>query len=445
MKDNMTKRNIPHSSQRGLYRAENEHDACGVGMIVNVHGGKSHQLVDDALRVLENMRHRGAEVGKDGDGAGIMVQIPHEFILLQGIPVPEKGKYGTGLVFMPKDEALQQRIFSVMIDEVEREGLRLMHVRQVPVDSGCLGESALAAEPAIRQVFVIGTGDDVPEHFPRTLYNIRRRIEQRIREMAAAEGSGSEAEELSRFYICSLSNTTIVYKGMLSSMQVRQYYTDLSNPYFTSGLALVHSRFSTNTFPTWSLAQPFRLLAHNGEINTIRGNRSWMQARQSVLPTDTPILQPGMSDSASLDNALEFFLMSGLSLPHAMAVLVPESFNDKNPISDELKAFYEYHSILMEPWDGPAALLFSDGRYAGGMLDRNGLRPARYTITRGGTMVVASEVGVLDFDAPDVVEKGRLQPGKILLVDTQEGRIYYDGEIKSRLASEHPYGQWLSS
>ena len=441
----MTKRNIPHSSQKGLYRAENEHDACGVGMIVNIHGGKTHQLVDDALRVLENMRHRGAEVGKDGDGAGIMVQIPHEFILLQGIPVPEKGKYGTGLVFMPKDEALQQRIFSVMIDEVEREGLRLMHVRQVPVDSGCLGESALAAEPAIRQVFVTGTGDDVPEHFPRTLYNIRRRIEQRIREMAAAEGSGSEAEELSRFYICSLSNTTIVYKGMLSSMQVRQYYTDLSNPYFTSGLALVHSRFSTNTFPTWSLAQPFRLLAHNGEINTIRGNRSWMQARQSVLPTDTPILQPGMSDSASLDNALEYFLMSGLSLPHAMAVLVPESFNDKNPISDELKAFYEYHSILMEPWDGPAALLFSDGRYAGGMLDRNGLRPARYTITRGGTMVVASEVGVLDFDAPDVVEKGRLQPGKILLVDTQEGRIYYDGEIKSRLASEHPYGQWLSA
>ncbi|MBP3745127.1 MAG: glutamate synthase large subunit [Prevotella sp.] len=436
---------MPHSSQKGLYRAENEHDACGVGMIVNIHGGKTHQLVDDALRVLENMRHRGAEVGKDGDGAGIMVQIPHEFILLQGIPVPEKGKYGTGLVFMPKDEALQQRIFSVMIDEVEREGLRLMHVRQVPVDSGCLGESALAAEPAIRQVFVTGTGDDVPEHFPRTLYNIRRRIEQRIREMAAAEGSGSEAEELSRFYICSLSNTTIVYKGMLSSMQVRQYYTDLSNPYFTSGLALVHSRFSTNTFPTWSLAQPFRLLAHNGEINTIRGNRSWMQARQSVLPTDTPILQPGMSDSASLDNALEYFLMSGLSLPHAMAVLVPESFNDKNPISDELKAFYEYHSILMEPWDGPAALLFSDGRYAGGMLDRNGLRPARYTITRGGTMVVASEVGVLDFDAPDVVEKGRLQPGKILLVDTQEGRIYYDGEIKSRLASEHPYGQWLSA
>ena len=236
-------------------------------------------------------------------------------------------------------------------------------------------------------------------------------------------------------------------------MQVREYFPDLSNPYFTSGLALVHSRFSTNTFPTWSLAQPFRLLAHNGEINTIRGNRGWMKARESVLSSEalgdireiSPIVQPDMSDSASLDNVLELFLMSGLSLPHAMAVLVPESFNDKNPISEDLKAFYEYHSILMEPWDGPAALLFSDGRFAGGMLDRNGLRPARYTITKNDTMVVASEVGVMDFDPTEVVEKGRLQPGKILLIDTKEGKIYYDGEIKQQLASEHPYRQWLST
>ena len=236
-------------------------------------------------------------------------------------------------------------------------------------------------------------------------------------------------------------------------MQVRQYYPDLTNPYFTSGLALVHSRFSTNTFPTWSLAQPFRLLAHNGEINTIRGNRGWMKARESVLSSETlgdiknisPIVQPGMSDSASLDNVLEFFVMSGLSLPHAMSVLVPESFNDKNPISEELKAFYEYHSILMEPWDGPAALLFSDGRFAGGMLDRNGLRPARYTITKNDTIIVASEVGVMDFEPTEIAEKGRLQPGKILLIDTQEGKIYYDGEIKQQLASEHPYRQWLST
>ncbi|MBR3093783.1 MAG: glutamate synthase large subunit [Bacteroidaceae bacterium] len=430
----MTKR-----KQNGLYQSQYEHDACGVGMVVNIHGNKSHQLVDDALRVLENMRHRGAEVGKDGDGAGILLQIPHEFILLQGIPVPEKGKYGTGLVFLPKDKDRQQGILSVIIEEIEREGLQLMHLRTVPTQSECLGESALATEPDIKQVFVTGVSDEKVEFLPRTLYLIRKRIEKRV----------SDKD----FYICSLSNTDIVYKGMLSSIQVRQYFPDLSNPYFTSGLALVHSRFSTNTFPTWSLAQPFRLLAHNGEINTIRGNRGWMKARESVLSSEalgdirqiSPIVQPEMSDSASLDNVLEFLVMSGLSLPHAMAVMVPESFNDKNPISEELKAFYEYHSILMEPWDGPAALLFSDGRFAGGMLDRNGLRPARYTITKHDTIVVASEVGVIDFDPSDVVEKGRLQPGKILLVDTQEGRIYYDGEIKQQLADEHPYRQWLST
>ncbi|MBR3090202.1 MAG: glutamate synthase large subunit [Prevotella sp.] len=425
--------------QKGLYQEVYEHDACGVGMVVNIHGNKSHQLVDDALHVLENMRHRGAEVGNDGDGAGIMLQIPHEFILLQGIPVPEKGKYGTGLVFLPKNEKVQQEILSVMIEEIEHEGLQLMHLRTVPTNPECLGNAARNTEPDIKQVFVTGVSDDKVETFPRTLYLIRKKIERRITHKD--------------FYICSLSNTNIVYKGMLSSMQVRQYFPDLTNPYLTSGLALVHSRFSTNTFPTWSLAQPFRFLAHNGEINTIRGNRGWMKARESVLSSKalgdakaiSPIVQPGMSDSASLDNVLEFFVMSGLSLPHAMSVLVPESFNDKNPISEDLKAFYEYHSILMEPWDGPAALLFSDGRFAGGMLDRNGLRPARYTITKNDTMVVASEVGVMDFDPTEIAEKGRLQPGKILLIDTQEGRIYYDGEIKKQLASENPYRQWLST
>ena len=425
----------------GLYNAAYEHDACGVGMVVNIHGNKSHELVDNALRVLENMRHRGAEGAdnKTGDGAGIMLQIPHEFILLQGIPVPEKGKYGTGLVFLPKDEPQQQAILSIMIEEIEREGLTLMHLRTVPTNPDCLGVSALATEPAIKQVFITGVTDDKVPTFERTLYIIRKRIENRVNNKD--------------FYICSLSSRNIVYKGMLSSMQVRQYYPDLTNNYFTSGLALVHSRFSTNTFPTWSLAQPFRLLAHNGEINTIRGNRSWFKARESVLSSEalgdirgiSPIIQPDMSDSASLDNVFEFFVMSGLSLPHAMAVMVPESFNDKNPIPEDLKAFYEYHSILMEPWDGPAALLFSDGRYAGGMLDRNGLRPARYTITKNDTMVVASEVGVMDFDPTEIAEKGRLQPGKILLIDTQEGKIYYDGEIKERLASAHPYRQWLST
>lgn len=426
---------------QGLYDASHEHDACGVGMVVNIHGNKSHELVDNALKVLENMRHRGAEGadGRTGDGAGIMLQIPHEFILLQGIPVPEKGKYGTGLVFLPKDPVRQQAILSIMIEEIEREGLQLMHLRNVPTNPSCLGEAALSTEPDIKQVFIKGVTDDKLATFERTLYIIRKKIERRVND--------------SDFYVCSLSSKNIIYKGMLSSMQVRQYFPDLTNNYFTSGLALVHSRFSTNTFPTWSLAQPFRLLAHNGEINTIRGNRSWMKARESVLSSETlgdirdisPIIQPGMSDSASLDNVFEFFVMSGLSLPHAMAVMVPESFNDKNPIPEDLKAFYEYHSILMEPWDGPAALLFSDGRFAGGLLDRNGLRPARYTITKNDTMVVASEVGVMDFDPTEIAEKGRLQPGKILLIDTQEGKIYYDGEIKDRLAKAHPYRQWLST
>lgn len=422
----------------GLYRAENEHDACGVGMIVNIHGNKSHELVDSALKVLENMKHRGAEGAdnKTGDGAGIMLQIPHEFILLQGIPVPEKGHYGTGLVFLPKDEAEQQTILSVFIEEVERVGLQLMHVRAVPTNSAILGKDALETEPAVKQVFV--TGAD-PQTLERKLYIVRKKVEKRVTNKD--------------FYICSLSSKNIVYKGMLSSTQLREYFPDLTQPYFTSGLAIVHSRFSTNTFPTWGLAQPFRLLAHNGEINTIRGNRVWMEARESVLSTDVlgdvkdirPIIQPNMSDSASLDNVLEFLVMSGLSLPHAMAMLVPESFNDKNPISEDLKAFYEYHSILMEPWDGPAALLFSDGRFAGGMLDRNGLRPARYLITKNDMMVVASEAGVISFEANEIKEKGRLQPGKILLIDTQEGNIYYDGELKNRLATAYPYRQWLSA
>lgn len=431
--------------QLGLYDATNEHDACGVGMLVNIHGSKSHELVESALKVLENMRHRGAEGAdnKTGDGAGIMLQIPHEFILLQGIPVPEKGKYGTGLLFLPKDEKDRAAILSIIIEEIEKEGLTLMHLRNVPTCPEILGEAALANEPDIKQIFITGFTDS--ETADRRLYIIRKRIENKVRrsDIAARED----------FYIVSLSTKNIIYKGMLSSLQLRNYFPDLTNNYFTSGLALVHSRFSTNTFPTWGLAQPFRLLAHNGEINTIRGNRGWMEARESVLSSPAlgdikelrPIIQPNMSDSASLDNVLEFLVMSGLSLPHAMAMLVPESFNEKNPISEDLKAFYEYHSILMEPWDGPAALLFSDGRYAGGMLDRNGLRPARYLITHNDIMVVASEVGVMDFEPGNIKEKGRLQPGKILLIDTEKGEIYYDGEQKKQLAEAKPYRTWLAS
>ena len=425
--------------RRGLYDPANEHDACGVGMVVNIRGNKTHELVENALKVLENMMHRGAEGadGKTGDGAGIMLQIPHEFILLQGVPVPEKGSYGTGLVFLPKEEGSRKAIIERMKAEIERESCSLTYIRDVPVNSACLGEEAAEAEPYIVQIFV--TSDEFIEEaeFERKLYRIRKHIERRAADC----------------YICSLSTRNIVYKGMLTSRQLREYYPDLSSQWLTSGMALVHSRFSTNTFPRWSLAQPFRLLCHNGEINTIRGNRNWMRARESVLGSGalgdisdiTPIVQPDMSDSASLDNVLEFLMLSGLSLPQAMAVLVPESFGQTNPISEDLRAFYEYHSILMEPWDGPAALLFSDGRYVGGMLDRNGLRPARYTITKRNMMVVASEVGVMDFDPSEVASKGRLEPGKMLFVDTQEGKVYYDGEIKAKLASEYPYRQWLDT
>ena len=431
------------NSRQGLYDPSYEHDACGVGMLVNIHGEKSHDIIESALKVLENMRHRGAEGAdnKTGDGAGILLQIPHEFILLQGIPVPEKGKYGTGLIFLPKDEEQQASILSILIEEIEKEGLTLMHLRKVPVHTEILGKDAQATEPDIKQIFIIGCNDQ--QELELKLYLIRKRVEKRV--------SATDLPAKDDFYIASLSTKNIVYKGMLESMQLRHYFPDLTQPYFTSGLALVHSRFSTNTFPTWSLAQPFRLLAHNGEINTIRGNRGWMEARESVLSSPRipdindirPIIQPGMSDSASLDNVLEFFVASGMSLPHAMAMLVPESFNEKNPISEDLKAFYEYHSILMEPWDGPAALLFSDGRYAGGMLDRNGLRPARYLITKHDMMVVASEVGVMDFEPNEIKEKGRLQPGKILLIDTEKGEIYYDSELKEKLANAQPYRTWL--
>lgn len=428
---------------KGMYDSRFEHDACGVGLLVNIGGRKSHRLVEQALQVLENMVHRGAE-GADpltGDGAGIMVQIPHEFILLQGVPVPEKGRYGTGIVFMPHDKNAREEILGIIEREAMADGMTLMAVRNVPVNNSLLGEVARNAEPCVRQIFISDEESDRPMEL--RLYMLRKRIEKKVANTSIA---GKED-----FYICSLSSKTIVYKGMLTSLQLRYYYPDLMNPRFTSAMALVHSRFSTNTFPTWSLAQPFRMVGHNGEINTIQGNRLWMKARESGIHPEafgnqdmTPIVQPGMSDSASLDNVLEYFVMAGMSLPHALAMLVPESFNDKNPISPALKAFYEYHSILMEAWDGPATLLFCDGRYAGGMLDRNGLRPARYLITDNDTVVIASETGVLAFDPSEIKEKGRLKPGKMMLVDMDKGRILHDEEIKKALANMAPYRDWLA-
>jgi glutamate synthase (NADPH/NADH) large chain len=427
----------------GLYDPAYEHDACGVGLLIDIKGNKSHDIVEKGLQVLEHMLHRGAESADNqtGDGAGITLQIPHEFILLQGIPVPEKGKYGTGLVFLPKDKDQAFLCMEVLQNIIEQDGLKMLATRDVPVNSDILGEISRLNEPYIKQIFVVG--EDRPDVLERKLYIARKKMEKKILK--------SSLDDKRSFYIVSLSTQRIVYKGMLTSTQLRDYFPDLTNPYFTSGLALVHSRFSTNTFPSWDLAQPFRLLGHNGEINTIRGNRYWMEARESILkvpelgkPEDVfPIIQPGMSDSASLDNVLEFMVMAGFSIPHAMSILVPESWNSKNPISDELKAFYEYYSIEMEPWDGPATLLFTDGRYAGGMLDRNGLRPARYLITNNNIMVVASEAGVLPFEAIEIKEKGRLQPGKMLLIDTLEGKVHYDAELKAELAAAHPYRDWL--
>lgn len=430
--------------QKSLYSFNNEHDACGVGLAITLNGEKSHSIIEKGLQVLENMVHRGAESSDNitGDGAGILVQIPHEFILLQGIAVPSEGKYGTGLVFLPKDAKEREDCIETIKYYISKEQLTLLHIRDVPVNSECLGEIALSNEPVIKQLFISGSGTQ--DELDRKLYLLRKKIENHL--------ATSKAVKERSFYIVSLSTKQMIYKGMLTSIQLRQYFPDLSDKNFTSRLALVHSRFSTNTFPTWDLAQPFRMLAHNGEINTIRGNRQWMKSRESVLKSEQlgdltsiyPIVQPDMSDSASIDNVLEFLLMSGKSLPHAMAMLVPESFNDKNPIPNSLKAFYEYHSILMEPWDGPATLLFSDGRYAGGMLDRNGLRPARYTITHEGVMIIASETGTIEFDASDIKSRGRLKPGKMIIVDTYTGKIYSDKEVKAELANAFPYREWLN-
>lgn len=435
---------IDEYEQQTLYSFQNEHDACGVGLVLNLYGEKSHEIVEKGLQVLENMVHRGAESAdnKTGDGAGILVQIPHEFILLQGIPVPSKGRYGTGLIFMPKDQAKAAFCTQLIQEKINNEGLKLLATRKVPVNTEILGEISSSNEPDIIQIFV--TGCNSQEELELKLYIARKKIEKAL--------LGSEVAKERSFYIVSLSTKQMVYKGMLTSLQLREYYPDLSNENFTSGIALVHSRFSTNTFPTWDLAQPFRLLGHNGEINTIRGNRQWMESRESVLKSEQlgdlndiyPIVQPGMSDSATLDNTLEFLVMSGKSLPHAMAMLVPESHNKKNPISDNLRAFYEYHSTFMEPWDGPATLLFSDGRYAGGMLDRNGLRPARYLITHDNLMIIASETGTIEFEPQRIKEKGRLKPGKMLMIDTESGQIFYDNELKEGLAKAFPYREWLN-
>ncbi|MBT9395515.1 glutamate synthase large subunit [Hymenobacter sp. NST-14] len=444
---------MEQTAPQGLYRPEFEHDACGTGFIAYVDGRRSHQIVADALTILENMEHRGA-CGCDadsGDGAGLLLQLPHWFLLEEcttlGIRLPEPGEYGVGMAFLPKNEALRHISRDIINQAAARLGFPVLGYRPVPVNPAGIGPTALAAEPAVEQVFVgRPAGVHTPEEFERKLYVLRRLISHET----AAQLPQEEV------YFTSFSCRVIIYKGQLTTYQVRGYYPELSDERVTSGLGLVHSRFSTNTFPSWRLAQPFRLLAHNGEINTLRGNLNWFYAglpsylspyfSAEEMEILLPVIDSGQSDSACLDNIVELLLHCGRSLPQVMMLLVPEAWDGNEQMDALKKAFYEFHATFMAPWDGPAALLFTDGRMVGAMLDRNGLRPLRYALTDDGRVLVASEAGVLGAGLPEarVVRKGRLQPGKMLLIDTVAGQIITDEELKTQAATRQPYGQWLS-
>ena len=435
----------------GLYDPAYEHDACGVGFVCHLSGEQTHQIVKQGLEILVNLEHRGA-CGcdeKTGDGAGILIQVPHRFFHARcadvGIDLPAPGDYGVGMVFLPKEQTSVESCQALFKDFVEKEGQRLLGCRRVPTNPDVLGVSAAAREPEVWQVFVgRGEGVEAKGAFERKLYVIRRQVEKAV---AASDLPGKEV-----FYVSDLSTKTLVYKGMLTTEQLAGYYPDLSDPLMESALAMVHSRFSTNTLPQWKLAHPFRFICHNGEINTLRGNVNWMNARQALfqsklfgddMPKLLPMLEENASDSSTLDNAVELLYHTGRSLPHVIAMMVPEAWERHEEMSEAKRAFYAYHACLMEPWDGPATIPFTDGRFIGAVLDRNGLRPSRYTVTKGGLVVMASETGVLDIDPRDVAYKGRLQPGKMLLIDLKEQRIIPDEEAKARLADRKPYGEWL--
>jgi glutamate synthase (NADPH/NADH) large chain len=439
---------IPHP--QGLYHQRNEHDACGMGLVASIRGDKSHEIIRKGLEVLINLTHRGA-AGCDpetGDGAGILIQIPHVFFAREcgelGMRLPEPGAYGVAMVFLPVEKHSRLQCEGIFERIAQEEGLTVLGWRDTPVNGDAIGREARASQPYIEQFFVGRPKGLDEDGFERLLYRVRRRTENEI------EDSDIEGKEM--FYIPSFSCRTIIYKGLMLAPQIEKFYFELANPLVTSALCLVHQRFSTNTFPSWKLAHPYRYVAHNGEINTIRGNVSWMNARQSVLRSPLhdgqidklyPVITPEGSDSGSLDNAVEFLYQSGRSLPHVMAMLIPEAWAGNPDMDEEKRAFYEYHASLMEPWDGPAAIAFTDGKVIGATLDRNGLRPGRYIVTKDDLVVLASEVGVLDVPAEDIRKKGRLQPGRMFLVDTVQKRIISDAEIKKELASRQPYAQWL--
>jgi len=440
---------VVQGKETGLYESRREHDACGIGAVVNISGKREHSIIEYGKQILLNLHHRGA-AGADettGDGAGILFQIPHEFFAAEsgklGFSLPDPSQYGVGMVFGSKNAEIREQCERFMEAAIGYYGMRVLGWRDVPTSSDCLGKIALTAEPAIRQVFVDGTGFK-DETLERRLYMARRRAERLV-----AEKFGEKAED---FYIASLSARTICYKGMFMAWQLFEYYPELVDERVVSALAIVHQRYSTNTFPNWRLAQPFRCIAHNGEINTLSGNRNWMRARETVMSSELfgddirdllPVLTPDMSDSACFDATLELLVRSGRSMPHSMMMMIPEAFGPKYHISTDKRAFYEYHSSILEPWDGPAAMVFTNGRVIGGTLDRNGLRPCRYLVTTDNLAVIASEAGVVEFPPEKIRKKGRLQPGHMFLVDLEQGREVSDNEVKGKIARQKPYRRWL--
>ncbi|MEO0530958.1 MAG: glutamate synthase central domain-containing protein, partial [Planctomycetota bacterium] len=442
-------------AKQGLYDPANERDNCGVGFIANVKGVASHQIVVDSEDLLRRMDHRGACGCEEntGDGSGIMTALPHRFLKAAvkedlGVDLPEAGRFAVGNVFLPRDKGEREFCKNEVERIIEEEGQRLVGWRRTPVESvgANIGPTARNAEPVIEQLVIAASDVFEGDAFERKVYLIRKRASNLLR-------NDETLKERQVFYICSLSTKVIIYKGMLTTEQLYKYYPDLKDPTFESHLAMVHSRFATNTFPSWDRAQPLRFMSHNGEINTVKGNANWMFARQGVLKSQLfgedlqklfPIVEPDCSDSGTFDNALEFLLMNGRSLQGAVMMMVPEAWQNHATMSETKRAFYEYHSALMEPWDGPASIVFTDGKYIGAVLDRNGLRPSRYYLTHDDRVIMASEVGVVDVDPANVKAKGRLQPGKMFLVDFEQGRLIPDEELKEDFAARQPYGQWLS-
>ncbi|HUD30488.1 MAG TPA: glutamate synthase central domain-containing protein, partial [Novosphingobium sp.] len=440
---------------QGLYDARNEHDACGVGFVAHIKGQKNHAIITQALEILKNIDHRGA-VGADpllGDGAGILTQLPDQLLRTwatgQGLELPHPGDYAVAMCFLPQDDAAREMIVSIFEKFIKKEGQILVGWRDVPVTLDGLGKTVLESMPVIRQC-IVGRGESCADQdaFERKILAIRKQTQNPL----AALAEKHDMPGLTELYMPSFSSRTIVYKGLLLATQVGSFYDDLRNPEFVSALGLVHQRFSTNTFPSWKLAHPFRFMAHNGEINTVRGNVNWMNARRRTMESELlgadldkmwPLIPHGQSDTACLDNAFELLLAGGYSLAHAMMILIPEAWTGNPLMTAERRAFYEYHAALMEPWDGPAAVAFTDGRQIGATLDRNGLRPARFLVTDDDLCVMASESGVLPIKEDNIVRKWRLQPGRMLLIDFEEGRIIEDEEIKTKLAEAEPYEKWL--